>query len=305
MSTITVDISAGIATICLNRPDSLNSLTVEDYDAFAKALRDIDKRDDVVVTVWQGTGKWFCAGTDVKTAGAAQDSVIGNVREAFLKAVTLSTTDCGQAVGYFLTGQCLIVKFFSLIALQPPQDSGCGPQWPGDGYDSLPSFMLNFRTITLAGIAAAFLGYFDFIYSLPNAWLSVPFTFIGIIAEGGSSVSFINRMGLAKANEALIWGKKKDAQELLQCGFINKIFPQQSVESFHKAVRALVLDDMEGLDPSAIFEVKRLLKKGLDEKNSMDAVNLRESIAQAERFASGIPARQFIRIANKEIRHKL
>ena len=26
---------------------------------------------------------------------------------------------------------------------------------------------------------AAFLGHFDFIYALPSAWLSVPFTFLG------------------------------------------------------------------------------------------------------------------------------
>jgi hypothetical protein len=52
-----------------------------DYTAFANTLRAIDKRDDVLVTVWQGgsilvvitkqsliaatalaaTGKWFCA----------------------------------------------------------------------------------------------------------------------------------------------------------------------------------------------------------------------------------------------------
>jgi hypothetical protein len=27
-------------------------------------------------------------------------------------------------------------------------------------------------------------------------------------------------VGVAKANEMLIWGKKKEAQELLDCGFI-------------------------------------------------------------------------------------
>lgn len=59
----------------------------------------------------------------------------------------------------------------------------------------------------------------------------------GIVAEGGSSVSFVNRskricknalhiilfnpvVGLAKANEVLIWGKKKSAEELLSCGFL-------------------------------------------------------------------------------------
>ncbi len=30
-------------------------------------------------------------------------------------------------------------------------------------------------------------------------------------------------VGAAKANEVLIWGKKKDAQELLDCGFIKYV----------------------------------------------------------------------------------
>lgn len=80
-STITIEISDRIATITLNRPASLNAITTEgtrifsitkfilifmasptgvccisyiDYDAFANALREIDKNEDVLVTVWQG-----------------------------------------------------------------------------------------------------------------------------------------------------------------------------------------------------------------------------------------------------------
>lgn len=70
-----MDISQGIATVTLNRPRSLNAITAQgslisgqstqtdridvdsDYDAFAKALREIDKRDDVLVTVWQGMSR--------------------------------------------------------------------------------------------------------------------------------------------------------------------------------------------------------------------------------------------------------
>ena len=69
-----------------------------------------------------------------------------------------------------------------------------------------------------------------------------PRTSAGIVAEGGASVSFINRSKLAflvpifltlvllimvvrtgLANEVLIWGKKKTAQELLDCGFIKSV----------------------------------------------------------------------------------
>jgi hypothetical protein len=69
-TTVEVSVSDNIATITFNRPRSLNAITKEglqipqarslstfiflDYDAFANALRDIDKRSDVLVTIWQG-----------------------------------------------------------------------------------------------------------------------------------------------------------------------------------------------------------------------------------------------------------
>ncbi|KAH9475997.1 3,2-trans-enoyl-CoA isomerase [Psilocybe cubensis] len=264
-STITVDISDRIATITLNRPASLNAITTDDYDAFANALREIDKNEDVLITVWQATGKWFCAGTDVKRSGNNPADSIGSVRKALKNNVVSTTTDCGKAL--YSHSKILVAA--------------------------------------LNGPVMAFLGYFDFIYALPSVWLAVPFTFLGIVAEGGASVSFVNRMGVAVANEVLIWGKKKTADELLACGFLNKIFPNQSAESFHAEVRKLLLDELSGLDPTALLVMRSLIRRGLHEKNDPDAVNLRESYAQAERFASGIPALQFSRIARKEIKHKL
>ncbi|KAK0503213.1 ClpP/crotonase-like domain-containing protein [Armillaria luteobubalina] len=262
MSEVIVEISQGIATVTLNRPKSLNAITVEDYEVFANALRDIDRRGDVLVTVWQATGKWFCAGTNVK---GARPSVSSSLRNSFLNNVAHTTTDCGQAL--YSHSKILVAA--------------------------------------LNGPVMALLGHFDFIYSVPEAWLSVPFTFLGLVAEGGASVTFANRMGVAKANEALLWGKKQTAEELVRCGFINKIFPSSSVDGFHAAVRQHLQSELEGLDPTALLSVKKLLRAGLDEKNNPDAVNLRESYAQSERFASGIPAERFGQIARREIRHKL
>lgn len=87
--------------------------------------------------------------------------------------------------------------------------------------------------------------------------------------------------------------------------FNSKIFPSQSTESFHAAVREHLLDALDGLDHSSILIIKALLRAGLSEKNNPDAVNLRESYAQAERFVSGIPTKRFEMISRKEIRHKL
>jgi len=241
-------------------------------------LREIDGREDVFVRKMVFRVRSFIrgrcfmsnqhiSGTDVKSKPTEYG--IPNIRRAFLSNVAHTTTDCGHALSSH--------RKILVAALNGP----------------------------VMGITAAFLGHFDFIYCMPNAWLSLPFTFLGIVAEGGSSASFVNRMGLAKANEVLLWGKKKGAQELLECGFVNQIFPTQSVDSFHMAVRKQLLDELYGLDPTALLEVKKLIRAGLKDKNDPDAVNLRESYAQAARFASGIPMEQFAKIARKEIKHKL
>lgn len=52
MSRVKVDIADGIATITFNRPESLNALTIEDYDALGEALVEIDQRPDVVVRLF-------------------------------------------------------------------------------------------------------------------------------------------------------------------------------------------------------------------------------------------------------------
>ncbi|KAJ3545360.1 hypothetical protein NMY22_g2476 [Coprinellus aureogranulatus] len=264
-STITLEISDRIATLTLNRPLSLNSLNAADYAYLADALRDINGNEDVAVTILQGTGRWFCAGTDVKDRDPEQAAeALGNLRKSFDTFVMGTTVHVGHA----LHSHSKIL----IAALNGP----------------------------VMGIMAAFLGHFDFIYALPSTWLACPFTRLGIIAEGGASVSFVNRMGLSMAKEVLIWGKKKTAQELLAVGFLNKIYPEQPVELFHQAVRNNVLDDLAGLDLTSVLSVKSLVNVGLDEKNNMDAACLREAYAQANRFASGVPGRQFHKIAKRQ-----
>ena len=66
-----------------------------------------------------------------------------------------------------------------------------------------------------------------------------------------------------------------------------------------------MLAELEGLDPGALLGVKRLIKAGLNDQHNLDAVNLRESYAQASRFETGIPIDRFAKIARKELKHKL
>jgi len=85
----------------------------------------------------------------------------------------------------------------------------------------------------------------------------------------------------------------------------SKIFPSQTTESFHKAVHQHLLSELDGLQQSSLLAIKSLIKAGIAEKNNPDALNLRESYAQAQRLCSGVPSDRFGMIARKEIRHKL
>ena len=63
--TIIFEIAGGIARVTLNRPDRLNSFTVEMHEEVAKALSKIEASPEARVLVLSGAGRGFCAGQDL------------------------------------------------------------------------------------------------------------------------------------------------------------------------------------------------------------------------------------------------
>lgn len=61
-----VDISGGIATITLNRPDRLNAIDNDALEVLIAALESAARDDEVRVVVLAGAGRSFCAGADIR-----------------------------------------------------------------------------------------------------------------------------------------------------------------------------------------------------------------------------------------------
>ncbi|OQW58122.1 MAG: 2-(1,2-epoxy-1,2-dihydrophenyl)acetyl-CoA isomerase [Proteobacteria bacterium HN_bin10] len=61
---------AGVARITLNRPDRLNSFTVQMHDELSRALEAV-ARSDARVLVLTGAGRGFCAGQDLSDRAVA------------------------------------------------------------------------------------------------------------------------------------------------------------------------------------------------------------------------------------------
>lgn len=66
---IRFDLSDGIATITLNRPEQMNSFSGKMGEELGDAYRRCDADDDIRVAIVTGAGRAFCAGADM-TAGA-------------------------------------------------------------------------------------------------------------------------------------------------------------------------------------------------------------------------------------------
>jgi len=72
---IRYDVSEGVCTLTLNRPDKLNALTRTMLDELLAAFDQADADDAVRAVIVTGAGRAFCAGADLSAGGKTFDRV--------------------------------------------------------------------------------------------------------------------------------------------------------------------------------------------------------------------------------------
>ena len=101
--------------------------------------------------------------------------------------------------------------------------------------------------------------------------------------------------------------KRITSEEMLQVGFINKIFDvggQEKQEKFLAAVLEEVRERLgDHLNSESLIRVKAIIRK--PEREMMDGQTVAEVMGGLERFAEGVPQEEFRKIASGEKRHKL
>jgi peroxisomal 3,2-trans-enoyl-CoA isomerase len=175
-------------------------------------------------------------------------------------------------------------------------------------------FPLLISNSSIVGLSAALTAHSDFIYSTPHAYLLTPFSSLGLVTEGGAALALVKRLGVSKANEALLMSRKVDASTMLATGYVNRIFSEGGgdkdtgkgcdSQKFLERVMAEV-NEMLGdhLNKESLLGIKKMVKS-LDE-GRMEKVGVREVMAGLERFVGGAPQREFEAIRKGEKRHKL
>lgn len=98
----------GIAWLGLNRPQSLNALNLASIEQFAAHVRSLKRRRDVRVVVTRGSGRAFCAGSDIRElAGMSRSQAVAAERrhgQVFAQLKDLPQPTIAMLHGYVLGG---------------------------------------------------------------------------------------------------------------------------------------------------------------------------------------------------------
>lgn len=93
-STISIhaDTAGGIATITLNRPDSLNAFNILQRAELLDAVTAVNANPDITVVILTGAGKGFCAGADLAEKTPAGQTVEQRINQEY-KPILLGIAD--------------------------------------------------------------------------------------------------------------------------------------------------------------------------------------------------------------------
>ncbi|KAJ9642045.1 dodecenoyl-CoA isomerase [Coniosporium tulheliwenetii] len=250
---VTLEYRGRVAIITLNQEKKLNALNQDLYYRFACCMHEIAARDDISITVLTAKGRFFSAYRRRRFHFPLHPQG-EDARRHWLKSFVANNLHITHA---FYTHPKILVT-----ALNGPA----------------------------VGLSAALIAFSDFIYAAPHAFLLTPFSSLGLVTEGGASRAFVQRLGISKANEALIMSKKITAEELVATGFVNKIVDVGDAKASDKFLAEVLkeVDDRLGehLNQESLLKIKALIRR--PEREMLDA--------QGEEFR---------KIAAGEKKHKL
>ncbi|KAK3990547.1 d3,d2-enoyl-CoA isomerase [Cladorrhinum sp. PSN332] len=269
---VSVDYRGRLAIITINNPSKLNALNADQYYLLAQLLREVATHDEVFITLLIGTGRYFSAGADVTSTRQSPNSASEtSPHRIFLQSFVANNLNATHA------------------------------------FYSHPKILITALNGPVIGLSAALVSFSDFIYATPEAFLLTPFSSLGLVAEGGASRALVQRLGAAKANEALIMSRRIPVDELERTGYVNKVFhgvKKGDSEKFKELVLKEIDERLgEHLVGDSLLGIKKLIRR--PEREVLDSQNVAEVFAGLDRFVSGVPQGEFEKIATGKKRHKL
>lgn len=195
-----VDHTDGVATMMLNRPDSMNSLSIELKNALVGAIRDLAANDTVRAVVLTGAGRAFCVGQDLREHQALLES--GDPQP-------LHT----------------VVDHYNPIT---------------SGLAAMPKPVVAAVNGVAAGAGAGFAFACDFRIASKQASFLLAFANVGLSLDSGTSWTLPRLIGSARATALSLLGEPIGAEAAIEMGLVNAVVePDRVLPAAHELAARL------------------------------------------------------------------
>jgi len=178
-----IDRRDGVATLTLNRPESMNSLSIGLKTALRDALAEVATDDTVRAIVLTGAGRGFCVGQDLREHAASLESG---------SSAPLST----------------VTEHYNPITL---------------ALASMPKPVIAAVNGVAAGAGAGFAFACDFRFAAQSASFLLAFANVGLTLDSGVSWTLPRLVGSARATALAILAEPVTAGAALEMGLVNAV----------------------------------------------------------------------------------
>jgi len=231
--TITLEKKDGIATLTLNRPDSLNAVNEQMANELVEAMADVADDDDVRVLLLRGAGRAFCAGGDFN---------YDKVRSGEVAIEDLKVWP--EVEKQVKRGK---------IPPKPQRNVILGMQ------------NLDKPTIAVLQGFAAGLGMdlalaCDMRIGSPKARFTIGYTTAGVAPDSGGTWMMPRVIGVPKTLEFIFTGDACSAEEAYRIGLLNRLIPAEELEE----ETAKLAQKIAAGSPIAFRLSKLMVYKGLN-----------------------------------------
>lgn len=190
-----------IATITLNRPARMNTISREMLELLGQLLLKADADPDVRCVILTATGRAFCAGLDMASATKGQG--IGSQNDADAPRTTLDLKTAPPTILYNMDTPVI-----------------CALNGSAAGYGMDTALGCDIRIMA------------------QSAKFAAAFVKRGVVPESGGTWFLPRMIGWAKAAEVIFTGRTLSAAESLALGLANEVVPDAEVASRAQAVAA-------------------------------------------------------------------
>ena len=191
----------GIATVTLNRPARLNTISREMLELLGQCLLKADADPAVRVVILTGSGRAFCAGLDM--ASATQGKGIGAQNDANTARTTLDLKTAPPIILFNMDSPVI-----------------CALNGSAAGYGMDTALGCDIRIMA------------------ESAKFAAAFVKRGVVPESGGTWFLPRMIGWAKAAEVIFTGRTLSAKESLALGLTNEVVPDGDLMPRARAVAA-------------------------------------------------------------------